>query len=290
MNRVTEAPDPGIYDGVPFEEYCAWGACHYSGLKLMGKTAAHARHAMMNPTEPTDDMEIGTATHTAILEPTRFAEQYAKAPPCDRRTKIGRALYAEFQDLHDGKKILADDDYQCAAGMLSSARTPGTLAERILSAPGKNERSFVWIDPDTGLPCKGRTDGMRIWERGTLVFDLKTAKSAELKAFSREVINRDYHAQASFYLDGLATLCDVQRRFAWIVLEKTPPYLTTVREPSYGMLASGRRLYRRWLAEFKACAESGVWPGYPDRIEEIDLPSWHKEDEPLNFDTDRVAL
>ena len=278
MTTETKAVvEPGVYDDVPHEVYASWEACNYSTLKLLGRTPAHALYDMEHPAEPTEAMELGSGTHAAILETEHFRRLFVRAPKFDRRTKVGKEGFADFQLANLDKTILPDEDYADAEGMCESCHAAGTLANEILSSPGTNERSFVWVDAETGLLCKGRCDGMRIWE-GTLVLDIKTAKSADALAFGKEILNRYYHVQAAFYLDGLDAIAAAARRFAWIAVEKSPPYLTAVYDASPRMLAAGRRLYRQWLADFKACTASGEWPGYPNRIEEIDLPAWYKDD------------
>jgi hypothetical protein len=112
----------------------------------------------------------------------------------------------------------------------------------------------------------------------TIVFDLKTARSAAPEDFARDIARYNYASQAAFYLDGLATLSNVRRRWVWIVLEKEPPYLSAVYEPDERLIAQGRLTYRRWLEIYCDCKAKDVWPGYPSGINSIDVPRWAQGD------------
>ena len=77
------------------EQYHAdTSAISASGLKLFMRSPAHYYAAYLDPNrverQPTPAMRLGTATHCAILEPTRFNAEYAVIPESiDRRTKEG---------------------------------------------------------------------------------------------------------------------------------------------------------------------------------------------------------
>ena len=55
-------------------DYHAHPAISKSGLDLISRSPAHYRYRA--PKEPSRAMEIGTAIHTALLEPDRYAAEY----------------------------------------------------------------------------------------------------------------------------------------------------------------------------------------------------------------------
>ena len=79
-------------------DYHAMPGASASRLKQLQRSAAHMRYAMDNPQEPTQAMIIGTATHSAILEPVLFAKEWGRLPegspdgdktmPCAEHTGI----------------------------------------------------------------------------------------------------------------------------------------------------------------------------------------------------------
>lgn len=58
-------------------EYHALQAIGHSSIVKAMRSPAHLREALDNPKQPTPAMELGTAIHTAILEPKIFREEYA---------------------------------------------------------------------------------------------------------------------------------------------------------------------------------------------------------------------
>ena len=69
---------------------------------LIDKTPAHFWHYRNNPPETTKNMEIGTATHTAVLEPEKLSGQVAIAPDVDMRTNMGKAEHQMFLNTPEG--------------------------------------------------------------------------------------------------------------------------------------------------------------------------------------------
>jgi hypothetical protein len=268
---------PGVYDHVPRSIYEAWDAVNFSTLKAFGRTPAHAKHELDFPTEATPAQAMGDAVHAAILEPERFAREYIGAPKVDRRTALGKSVWAEFESGHPGKVRLSHGEYADAVAMRDAVWQRNGLPKALLACDGFSERSFVWTHPATGLMCKRRCDRMLTWSMYSVVLDVKTVRSAEIHAFSRDVANYQYHVQAAWYLDGLATIAPLERRWLWLLIEKEPPHLTRVLEPTERLLAQARASYHAWLLQYRAARESGVWPGYPDGIEEIDVPRWAQE-------------
>lgn len=268
---------PGIYDGIPHAVYQSWKAINHSRLKLFVHPPAMARHLMDFPPEPTEALDLGHACHVAILEPERLAADFVSAPDCDRRSKEGKLAWKEFEEANTDRIILPHDDYQLCLNLRDGLWGRDSVARAILKSPGRNERSFCWPDSESGLACKGRLDAMRRWSGWTMVCDVKTARSAAASEFARDIVKFHYHTQAAFYLDGLAALADVPRRWLWIVLEKRPPFLHAVYEPEDRLLEQGRRQYREWLAAYKLATETDEWPGYPNGIVPIDVPRWAQD-------------
>jgi hypothetical protein len=275
---------PGVHDGIPQSVYCSWRDEHnwplanHSTLKLFDKPPAKAKHLMDLPPEPSDALNMGDGAHAATLEPTRFATEFIRGLERGRRSNEDKAAWADFEDEHHGKMILPPDDYDACCAMRDALWNQESTARSMLQAPGKNERSFVWRDHLTKLLCRGRADRMARWQSWTIVVDLKTARSAAMDDFSRDIAKYSYASQAAFYLDGLATLYPLERRWFWIVVEKDPPYLHAVYEPTDRLLEQGRRMYRRWIDIYKHCRETDIWPGYPPGIQEIEIPKWSRDD------------
>jgi hypothetical protein len=267
-------PEPGVYPGTPMEEYGRWDCANYSTIKQFKRSPAHAREMLLNPPEQTPAMALGSAVHSAVLEPDLFVEQYVGAPICDRRTKVGKKTWADFCNENANKEVLKADEFDRCMKMSKSAGR-NSIIEEMIKETGCTELSFVWVDEDTGSLCKGRVDRYaRLWGN-SVVADLKTTEVATEDAWKREVVKYQYHAQAAFYLDGLESLSPTEgRKFLWLAIEKASPYAVAIFEPDAATIQKGRAMYRNYLRQWVACQETGVWPGYPAAIQSLMLPDW----------------
>lgn len=270
---MSEEPiKPGIYDGVSQAVYQSWPAVNHSKLKEFRKTPAHALYALKHPKPPTKALDIGEAGHAAILEPARFEAEFAGGPKVNRTYKEGKQAWKAFEEANPGKIHMAADDYAMCLAMRDSVWLEGSVARSLLESPGRNERSFVW--QHQGQLCKGRCDRMCRWLNDNFVVDVKTADSAEADDFAKAILKYSYHTAAAYYLDGLYAIGPAPRRFAWLVLEKEPPYLFALYAPTDRLLDQGRATYERWLTQYRTAIETNVWPGYSASIQTIDVPTW----------------
>jgi hypothetical protein len=262
---------PGLYLSLSRDAYEAIPAPHYSKLKHLRRSPAHARHALLHPEPPTAALEIGSAVHLAVLERERFDQEYHAAPICDRRTKEGKAIWAETEERAAGRTILRADEYEmCCALAAAVWRHP--VAAEILKSAGHNEASLVW-EQDGGI-IKARVDSLRLVAGWPAVIDLKTTLDASPQGFAREVARRDYHVQGGLYTLGMERLFESAHKYLWIAVEKAAPWAVAVYELAHDDLMLGREIGLRWLAQWRACEASGIWAGYSDEIRTLALPSW----------------
>jgi len=107
----------GIYKNLPAEQYFAEDRINNSGLKLIARTPAHFKYYQEHQREktPTPQMMLGTAVHCAVLEPATFHDRYAIAPQCDKRTKEGKAIWADLESSN--KLILSASDFELVETM-----------------------------------------------------------------------------------------------------------------------------------------------------------------------------
>jgi hypothetical protein len=270
---MKSTPEPGIYRDVPEPDYRAWHGKSVSALKIAHRSLASYRYALTHPTEPTAAMELGTAVHVAVLEPDRFAAEYVGAPQIDRRTKVGKATWAQFQMDNAGKSVLSAADFETCVEMSQSCWLH-PLASALLKGAGSNELSLVWDDEHTGMRCKGRIDRVTEFDGWTHVVDLKTCQDASREGFSKAIANYNYHWP--HYLDGLNTLRPAERQMTFIAVEKTPPYLVAVYVLNRWAIEQGRDELRDVMTRIAEAEKTDVWPGYPSEMIDIELPRWRQ--------------
>jgi len=278
--------EPGLHLALSRDGYEQIDAPNISRLKHLRRSPAHARHALLHPEPPTQAQELGQAVHLAVLERDRWEREYIAAPPCDRRTKEGKAIWAEAMNRAEGRTILRGEEYELCADLAAAVWSHPVAAE-ILRGKGVNEASLIWREGDGMAKC--RLDALRMISGRGCAIDLKTTVDASPKGFAREIARMDYHAQAGWYTLGLERVFGAPHRWLWIAVEKEPPYAVAVYELAHDDLMLGRETALRWLEQWRACERSGIWPGYSDAIQSIQLPAWARASEPYTEDSSHVV-
>ena len=98
-------------------EYHANPRISKHGLDLIRKSPELYQYSKTAPrSAPGSSFRIGTATHTICLEPSLWESKTAITPDCDKRTKDGKAAWAEFSDANAGKLILTQEEADIANG------------------------------------------------------------------------------------------------------------------------------------------------------------------------------
>lgn len=262
---------PGLYEGVPFDLYhgdlCDSLSVSASTLVTLAGTcparawAHHYANPDHVPNEDTEATDFGSAAHAFIVEGEKaFYDRYAVKPPgLNLATSQGRLWKA----AHGGQEAVSADNFEHIQGMREALmRHPhARMAFRL----GRPEISVAARDAETGLWLKARPD---YWRLG-LAINYKTTRTGNREQWRRQARALRYHASAAFCVDLLAAL-DEPANYAFVVQEKTPPYLVAVRVLTDQSLDAGRAIYRNALQRFAECFRANDWPGYPD-IENVDM-------------------
>jgi hypothetical protein len=265
-------PNLTHHPGLTNEAYHHLKAVSPSQIKVLGRSPLHYFDQFLaedrEKREATPAMLMGTALHTAVLEPELWDSTIAVPPQSfDRRSKAGRELAAEFERESAGKVVLSPDDADQVRRMADAVRKH-PAARFLLELPGRREASYTWTDPATGLECKTRPD----WhsEDGRIVVDVKTTRDASRAEFAKSIANLDYHVQAAWNQDAIGA-----EQFITIAVENVRPYAVAVYPASGGMIAAGQRRIEAAMTLLAECWKSSQWPGYGDLVQEpIDLPRW----------------
>jgi exodeoxyribonuclease VIII len=248
-------------------EYHADPAIGKSMLDALARSPLHywSRYVAENRVEPepTPAMVLGSAFHALLLERELFEASYIAAPAVDRRTKAGKAAWAELEA--SGKTVLSEDDLAALTGMAASVLAH-PAASRLLALPGRAEVSLFYEDPATGLRCKARPDWLT--ESGVIV-DIKTTQDASPEAFRKSAYNFRYDVQAAHYTSAV-----LGAGFVFIAVEKTPPYAVAVYEADDAVMRSGHARRRDNLERLADCIQRDEWPGYDSTIQPLGVPSW----------------
>ena len=263
------------HPGLTNEAYHELKAVSPSQIKVLGRSPLHYYDQFLaddrEKKESTPAMQLGTALHTAVLEPQLWDKTIAVPPHrFDRRTKVGKQLADEFERESAGKLVLSPDDADQVRRMADAVRKH-PAARFLLDMPGQREASYTWTDPATDLQCKTRPD----WhsEDRRIVVDVKTTKDASREEFAKSIANLDYHVQAAWNQAALGA-----EQFITIAVEHTRPFAVAVYPASGAMIAAGQRRIESAMTLLAECWRTGIWPGYGDLVQEpIELPGWCRD-------------
>jgi hypothetical protein len=189
-------------------------------------------------------------------------------------TNKAKAQLAEARA--EGAVPLKEHEHAQVQAMADAVRRHPLAAALLNPENGKPEQSLFWTDKHTGVQCRARFDWLPNSNGGQIVVpDLKTAVSASPKAFNKAVQDYRYDQQADFYTSAAEALGIAEEAaMAFVIVEKTPPYLVNVIELSSGWLVMGKDRNHRAREIYAQCTRTGIWPGYPQGIAMVDPPAW----------------
>ena len=248
------------------KEYNAAPGVRRSDLWKISESPEKYKYAIEHPIEPSPAMIFGAATHKYILEPNGFYDEYAVAPQgIDRRTKDGKAAWAQFEEANAGKTIISAEDFTVINDMQSVLKDCH-MATTLIYGKGQTETPFFWTDKDTGEQCKVKLDRLvRIGKRFAVV-DYKTAKSAKTDIFIHDMIKFGYTLQAAMYTEAIIRCKRIKYRpdFIFVVQEKTVPYSVNIIYVANdsSVMQYGQDQFRELLGILHQCKETDYWYGY----------------------------
>lgn len=288
---MTTAIDiqPGIYHGVPFDEYARWDAWNPSSIKiLLGDSPRAMHHTKLHGGLPsTESMDLGRAEHCCVLEPVRANETYAVMPEfqnspnnCtakgDPSTSKATAWYQAaceaFAAQNPGKEIIGKADYDACMFMRDRVFAHPEAKRLLTDGIGQPEVSICWLDPISGLKCKGRIDWLKMLS-GVLV-DLKTAANPQPWAFMSQAAKLMYHVSIGAYDAGLRVLGHTMNEHHFIVVGNKPWHDVVVYQMTDSSVRIGRTMWQSGLNRTAWCIKNDVWPGFSDEPIPFELPTW----------------
>ncbi len=228
---------------------------------LRTKSPMHFKYAVEHRDEATESLALleGRAAHKMVLEQDSFYEEFAVAPQCDKRTKEGKQIYADFVAEAEGKDVLTMDSFKKISEM-SDALAENPLAMKFLI--GDHEKSFFWTDEKTGEVCKVRPDCIAEVDGKKYIVDYKTTDSCQDGAFEYSVRKYGYKFQAGMYREGVFQNTFEDYGFVFVAQEKTAPFASRVYICNEDFIQEGYEQFRQALDLYHWCKENDCWYGY----------------------------
>ena len=248
------------------QEYRSAEGVNKSTLWNMMKSPAHYKYCLENEQEDRPEFKFGRAVHSAILTPDEYLSDYIVMPEgLDKRTRAGKEFIENAEA--SGKEILTAEDGQKVAEMAESfMRNRDAVA---LMEGTKREEPMFWVN-DNGILCKCRVDA---YKAGTII-DLKTAREADTRTFSREALRYGYDVQAAHYIDAYLHLeAPTMPEWYFIAIEKTGPYAINILKADPDFIKYGFDRRYDLMQRLLKCQEEEEFPDYG--VNDLFLPSWN---------------
>ena len=251
-----------------------------SGLQLISITPRHYWAEYLDPNRewktPSKALRLGSALHTAVLEPDTFREKVVIEPTnWPTKKECGVSIEDQkiaFQRVNRKKTVISAEDSELIKNMYN-AIFEHPIAPGFIEGNGFVEKAILFDHPETGSPSKIKPDKYN--EDSDIIVDLKTTEDASPEGFAKSCVNYWYHVQSAWYLDGFFYAHGhMPRAFVFVVVEKTRPFNVAVYYAPPDMIELGRSIYLKHLRTYEKCRQANYWPGYSENLEPINLPTW----------------
>lgn len=272
---------PGIYKRGEIE-YDRIEAVNISSLLWMAKSA---KHYLARPRKQTKPLSLGTAAHSATLEPELFETDFAvwtdRKKNGDMAARTG-AAWDSFVALHSGQTIITEDEQATALDIARAVRADERCAEVLAS--GDPEVTLVWTHERTRLLCKGRIDWLRVPDCDLPMFaDLKTACDITHGPFMSKCAKLHYHTRMAWYADALRRCLGLQQddptETLILAVESSKPHDCAVYWMDEEVLETGRDEYETLMTKLRIALDHDEWHGVANNARiRYTLPRWAVND------------
>lgn len=210
-----------------------------------------------------DYFDFGNVAHSVILENTTGSLVEVKAD--NWMTKAAKE--ARIEARANGQIAMLTKDIAKIFEMRDAIMTNADAVD-LLTGHVAERSYFATIN---GNQVKCRPDLFH--EFAGTIGDLKTVASADPEEFKRTAYNLGYHQSAAHYQDVVEAVTGFRPSFAFLLIEKEAPYLTSVVELDQEFINWGRIENDRALRIYRECTENNRWPDYPTRTN-LPAPFW----------------
>jgi hypothetical protein len=248
-----------------FAEYLTIPAINWSTLKELKRSPKHYRYRLANKLEDSTRLALGRAAHTAVLEPDRFALDYAVY---EGKRRAGKEWDA-FEEANASKTVLKVDEYTNILAVRDAVRAHPAAAAVLAGA--KTEQTLEWTERINGvdLKCKARPDAI-----GTVISDLKTCRDASAGPFGRTAASYGYHTQLSWYRRAAWAALGVELPMKLIAVELEAPHDVCVYDVDADAAWAADEEINDLLGLVASCTAANYWPGASDTEVPLALPHW----------------
>lgn len=265
LPQLADLPH-GLHEDVPADHYHRLPHVSPSRAKFALESALAYKAAIEEPFKPTDEMDLGTACHTAVFEPDMIPLRIVVWTGGARRGEKWEA----FQQANYDKLILTSAAWSTVLKVRDRVQQHPVIRD-ILAKGGKREVSLRWEQGHDGHPlqCKGRMDYV-----ADRIYDLKTSHRIDEHAVIRTVVDRSYHMQLAAYRHGLALTTGEVKGCVLIFAQTKQPYDARVYVLQPPELKLGLQLWNRACDTIARAYLTSTYEGMSEIEEPLYLPEW----------------
>ena len=239
-----------------------------TNLKQLFRSAAHFEAWKCRPkSSSTAAQRIGTALHSAVLEPYHFLSQYCVFSGARR----GRS-WQDFKTQNVTTEILSELEYAQVVGMRDAILNFPAFDLAALIHDGRSEESIFWFDEKSGEKFRARCDLLH----PDVILDLKTTTDARPHMFVKQAQTNAYEIQAAHYIDGVEKLTGEKKPFWFVAVEIDPPHGVWIHESGAELIALGRSKINQALQNYRESQTQGAQLGYSNPWTELNYGSSRK--------------
>lgn len=253
-----------------FDEYRAIKAINFSSLKSMRKSPKQFKHDLDNGIVDSTGKALGRATHTAVLEPEKFNDEYAIYTGKTRKGKD----WDKFVKEHPNQTILKEAEAEHCLQIAKEVRSNPVAAHYL--SKGQAEKTITWKDRTTGLLCKSRLDFLSEVDNRITIIDLKGCRNIQCESFRIEAGKSGYHRQLAFYREGISQQPGYTDDIDCVIIavEFNAPFDVAVFKMGEDELVAGAHDNADFLQKVASCQLDNQWPGCYDSIQPLILRKW----------------
>lgn len=256
----------GVHEGVPSSVYHSWNAVSSSWIKTwLDSSPAHAQECKSADT-PT--FRLGTAIHARILEPGAYSDLIAVQPEVDRRTSVGKAIYADWLVTVGDRCVIDSDQQQIVDGVADRVWSMKSCLNMLQSC---SERELSIVAQIHGTVAKARLD-MYDPDAGVII-DVKS-HGLLLKDFGKAAFNLNYCVQLAHYRAVAQAAGFTVNRMGFLVCETKRPFGCQVLMMPNEAIDMADAAVERGCEAWRVCQADQWWPAYKDEVVELTMPAW----------------
>lgn len=266
------------------EEYFAYPAISASQIKQYDKGSYWFwKSSPFNPdrkeTPETDALVFGKLCHCILLEPDEVKNRFAVEEFGKSRTN---KKYDEAKAKHPGKNVITGEELVRADTMITTVNRH-KLASLILDG-ATAEMPYIWVDKETGLPCKCKIDAIKRTKQGIVVIDYKT--SSDIEGIINWPQKLQYPLQADFYCRAVKDKYGEEPvEFVFIIQsnKEGEEDIIAVCNVEFETQAVAHDIVTHHMQEIKEklkqwdeTKDQNIWAAYPNRVE-MRYSNWYMD-------------